>query len=64
MNLRQIGTRILGLFCSLHECRDGPMRGETLVLTEHDRATAWIEIRGEVGRYVRDRKGRLAWQRR
>lgn len=61
--IRQLGTRFLALFARASVCRDGPLLGEKLVLTEYSRSTAWVEVRGEVGRYVLD-KGKLIWESR
>lgn len=61
--IRAFLTRTLGLLFRSHKCADGPMQGETLILTENSNASAWIEIRGEIGRYVRDKDGRLTWER-
>jgi hypothetical protein len=64
VNLRRLGTRLLGLFVRTHQCADGPMQGEQVALSEHSNSTAWLEVRGEVGRYVTDKRGRLTWEKR
>jgi hypothetical protein len=63
MNWRRFMTRILGLSAQRYTCDNGPMKGETLVLTEESRSSAWLELRGEVGRYVVGADGRLVWER-
>jgi hypothetical protein len=40
------------------------MQGEQVALSEHSNSTAWLEVRGEVGRYVTDKRGRLTWEKR
>lgn len=61
--LRSLGTRMLDLFRSRHSCLDGPMAGEILTLTENSNASAYLVIKGEIGRYVADSRGRLTWER-
>lgn len=63
-SLRSIGSRILGLFTRSHQCEGGPLAGSALVLTERSTSTAWVEVRGEIGRYVINSKGDLEWQKR
>ena len=63
MKLSRFLTRALALFTRSHKCADGPMQGEAVILTEHSRASAWMEVRGEVGRYVEGEDGRLHWER-
>jgi hypothetical protein len=63
MNAR--GTRVLRLITRVHCCQNGPMAGETVVLSEYSPNSAWLEINGRVGRYVLDEKqGRLVWEDR
>lgn len=54
----------LGLCSTPHVCDNGPMEGESLVLSEHSRNTAWLEVNGQVGRYVTDKRGKLVWEPR
>lgn len=63
MKISRFLTRALALFTRTHRCHDGPMAGETVVLSEHSKASAWLEVRGEIGRYVEGDDGRLHWER-
>lgn len=56
-------TRRLPLLYGLWQCQGGPCAGEWVVLTENDDKTAWIDWRGEVGRYESNNRGKLIWQR-
>jgi hypothetical protein len=62
MSLRRFITRSLALFTRLHRCADGPMQGAALILSEHSPNSAWVEVRGEVGRYVMGKDGALRWE--
>ena len=64
MRIGRFLSRMLGLSAQSHVCENGPMEGESIVLTEHSPNSAWIEIRGVVGRYVSDGQGRLKWEPR
>lgn len=59
--MRHQGTPRLPLLADAYTCADGPAQGARIVLTEHSRSTAWLDIRGDVGRYVLQ-DGKLKWE--
>jgi hypothetical protein len=64
VNISRFLTRRLPLLFHGFRCNDGPMQGQKIVLTEYSRSTAWLEVNGQIGRYVANRDGRLQWEAR